>query len=186
MLSPMPPIYVYLDIGFIQPEKRGKVGKFPKINWILGIGKHRVEIHFHFFSGWKSYIAFTHNGIVLTEIYFIAFVATVLYMCWPLIRARVFWSCLLLFSVLQKHKKKRGNRRNNYIGYTQKNGTVSKVNKKCISHLTRARHTRSAVPTVSHALPAVRFSCLLRGQFLRWRRNRKTLSVCSVFMVRLF
>jgi hypothetical protein len=50
-------------------------------------------------------------------------------------------------------------------GYTQKNGVVSKVNKKFISHLTRAQHTPSAAATVqfSHALPAVRFSCLLHG-----------------------
>jgi len=66
-------------------------------------------------------------------------------------------------------------------GYTQKNGVVSKVNKKFISHLTRAQRTPSALATVqvSHALPAVRFSCLLRGQFPRWRRSRKRLSVCS-------
>jgi len=52
-----------------------------------------------------------------------------------------------------------------YTGYTQKNGAVLKVNKKFISHLTRAQRTPSAVATVqvSHALPAVRFSCLLRG-----------------------
>ena len=45
------------------------------------------------------------------------------------------------------------------------NGAVSKVNKKFISHLTRAQRTPSAAATVqvSHALPAVRFSCLLRG-----------------------
>jgi hypothetical protein len=50
-------------------------------------------------------------------------------------------------------------------GYTQKNGAVSKVNKKFISHLTQAQHTPAAVATVqvSHALSAVRFSCLLRG-----------------------
>ena len=44
------------------------------------------------------------------------------------------------------------------------NGAVSKVNRKSISHLTRAKRTPSAVATVqvSHALPAVRFSCLLR------------------------
>ena len=47
----------------------------------------------------------------------------------------------------------------------QMNGAVSEVNKKCISHLTRAQRTPSAAATVqvSHALPAVRFSCLLRG-----------------------
>jgi len=44
-----------------------------------------------------------------------------------------------------------------YTGYTEKNGTVSKVNKKFISHLTRAQHTPSAATTVqvSRALPAV-------------------------------
>ena len=53
-----------------------------------------------------------------------------------------------------------------YTGYTQKNGGVSKVNKKFISHLTRAQRIQSAAATVqvSHALPAVRFSCLLRGR----------------------
>ena len=52
-----------------------------------------------------------------------------------------------------------------YTGYTQKNGAGSKVNKKFISHLTRARRTPSVAATVqvSHALPAIRFSCLLRG-----------------------
>ena len=68
-----------------------------------------------------------------------------------------------------------------YTGYKQKNGTISKANKKFISHPTRAQRTPSAAATVqvSHALPAVRFSCLLRGQFPRWRRSRKRLSVCS-------
>ena len=44
------------------------------------------------------------------------------------------------------------------------NGAVSKFNKKFISHLTRAKRTPSAEATVQvfHALPAVRFSCLLR------------------------
>ena len=46
------------------------------------------------------------------------------------------------------------------------NGAVSEVNKKFISHLTQAQHTALAAATVqvSHALPAVRFSCLLRGR----------------------
>ena len=50
--------------------------------------------------------------------------------------------------------------------YTQNNGAVSKGNKKFISHLTRAQRTPSAAAAVqvSHALPAVRFSCLLRGR----------------------
>ena len=40
-----------------------------------------------------------------------------------------------------------------------------KINKKFISHLTRAKRAPSAAATVqvSHALPAVRFSCLMRG-----------------------
>ena len=68
-----------------------------------------------------------------------------------------------------------------YTGYTLKNGAVSKVNNEFISHLTRAKRIPSAAATVqvSHALPAVRFSCL-RGQFPRWRRSRERLSVCSV------
>ena len=46
------------------------------------------------------------------------------------------------------------------------NGAVSKVNKKCISHLTRAKRKPSAAATVqvSHVVPAVRFSCLLRAR----------------------
>ena len=53
-----------------------------------------------------------------------------------------------------------------HTGYTQKNDAVSKVNKKFISHLTRAQRTPSAAATVqvSYALPAVCFSCLLRGR----------------------
>ena len=53
-----------------------------------------------------------------------------------------------------------------YTGYTQKNGAVSKVTKKLISHFTRAQRTPSAAATVqvSYALPAVRFSCLMRGR----------------------
>ena len=46
------------------------------------------------------------------------------------------------------------------------NGAVSKVNKKFISHLTRVQRTPTAAATVevSHAIPAVRFSCVLRGR----------------------
>ena len=53
-----------------------------------------------------------------------------------------------------------------HTGYIQKNGAVSKVNNKFISHLTRAQCTPSASATVqvSHALPAFRFSCLLQGR----------------------
>jgi hypothetical protein len=35
-----------------------------------------------------------------------------------------------------------------YTGHTQKNGAVSKVNKKFMSHITRAQHTPSAAATV--------------------------------------
>ena len=53
-----------------------------------------------------------------------------------------------------------------YTVCLQMNGAGSKVNKRFISHLTRAQRTPSAAATVqvSHALPAVRFSCLLRGR----------------------
>ena len=46
------------------------------------------------------------------------------------------------------------------------NGVISKVNKKFISHLTRGKRTPLAAATVqvSHALPAVRFSCLLQAR----------------------
>ena len=72
-----------------------------------------------------------------------------------------------------------------YTGCLKMNGAVSKVDKKFISHLTRAKRTPLAAATVqvSHALPAFRSLVLtagLRGQFPRWRRSRKRLSVCSV------
>jgi hypothetical protein len=52
-----------------------------------------------------------------------------------------------------------------YTDHTQKNGAVSKVDKKFVSHSTWAQHTLSAAGTVqvSHPLPSVRFSCLLQG-----------------------
>ena len=61
---------------------------------------------------------------------------------------------------MSKHRNKA------YTVYTRKNSAVSKVNKKCISRLTRAQRTPSAAATVqvSHALPAFRFSYLLRGR----------------------
>ena len=53
-----------------------------------------------------------------------------------------------------------------YTVCLQMNGAVSKVNMKRISNLTRAQRTPSAAVAVqvSQALPAVRFSCLLRGR----------------------
>ena len=63
-------------------------------------------------------------------------------------------------------------------------GAVSKVNKKFISHLTRAKLTPLAAATVqvSHTLPAIRSLVLTagpRGQFPRWRRSRKRLLVAD-------
>ena len=56
--------------------------------------------------------------------------------------------------------------RTKYTGIHKKNGAFSKVNKKPISHFTRAQRTPSGAATVQvfHALPAVRFSCLMRGR----------------------
>ena len=73
----------------------------------------------------------------------------------------------------------------NCTGCLQMNGAVSEINKKFIYHLKQAQRTPSAASTVqvSHALPAVLSLVLtagLRGQFPRWRRSRKRLSVCSV------
>ena len=56
-----------------------------------------------------------------------------------------------------------------YTGYTQKNVAVSKVNKKFISHLTRTQVSKFLMLTAGP-----------RGQFPRWRRSRKRLSVFSV------
>ena len=58
--------------------------------------------------------------------------------------------------------------KNFHLVYTvclQMNGAVSKVNKKFISHLTRAQRTPLAAATVqvSHALPAVRSLVLTAG-----------------------
>ena len=64
---------------------------------------------------------------------------------------------------------KRGlNKHSDYTVCLQMNGAVSKVNKKFISHLIWAKRTSSAAATVqvSHALPAVHFSCLLRGRWV--------------------
>jgi hypothetical protein len=48
--------------------------------------------------------------------------------------------------------------------HTQRNGAVSNVNKRLVSHPTLAQRTLLAAGTVkvSHALPALHFSCLLR------------------------
>jgi hypothetical protein len=53
-----------------------------------------------------------------------------------------------------------------YIQGIHKRMVQFQVNKKFISQLSRAQRTPSAAATVpvSHALPAVRFSCLMRGR----------------------
>ena len=68
-----------------------------------------------------------------------------------------------------------------YTGYT-KEWCGFKSEQEIISHLTWAQRTPSAAATVqvSHALPAGRFSCLLRGQFPRWRRTGKGF-LCAPF-----
>jgi len=74
----------------------------------------------------------------------------------------------------------------NNTGYTQKNCAVSKVNKKFISHLTRAQRTPSAAATVqvSHALPEARFSCLLRGRGASFQDGVATGKAESLFLLR--
>jgi hypothetical protein len=54
-----------------------------------------------------------------------------------------------------------------YTGYTQKNGAVSKVNKKFIPHLTLAQRTPSAAATVqvSHALITI-LQCVHPGSHI--------------------
>ena len=63
-----------------------------------------------------------------------------------------------------------------YTVCLQMNGAVSKVNKKFISHLTRAQHTPLAAATVqvSHVLQAVRFSCFLLGRGVSFQDGAAT------------
>jgi hypothetical protein len=71
---------------------------------------------------------------------------------------------------------------------SQKNGAVSKVSKKSISHLTRVKHIHSQQRQLSKfrlhyqqfASRAYVLTTGPRGQFPRWRRSRKRLSVCSI------
>ena len=61
-----------------------------------------------------------------------------------------------------------------YAGYTQKNGAVSKVNKKFISHLTRAQHTPSAaaIVQVSRALITI-LQCVHPGSHNTHRHDNQ-------------
>jgi len=72
-----------------------------------------------------------------------------------------------------------------YTGYTQKNGAVSKVNKKLNPQLnTGTAYTVSSNNCQSFSCATCGSHLMLtagpRGQFPRWRRSRKRLSVCSV------
>jgi len=53
-----------------------------------------------------------------------------------------------------------------YTGYTQKNGAVSKVKKKFISHLTRAQPTPSAAATVQVSHVWVLLNCVLQQRWI--------------------
>ena len=81
-----------------------------------------------------------------------------------------------------------------YTGYTQKNGAVSKVNKKFISHLTRAQRTPSAAATVqvSHAYygaagPVSRMASQQEKAFcvIRFKVSRSVITVQREFRARL-
>ena len=72
-----------------------------------------------------------------------------------------------------------------YTGYTQKNGAVSKVNKKFISHPTRAKLTLSAAATVevSHVLPAfARAYCGAAGPVSKMASQQKAFSCCDAIL----
>jgi len=75
--------------------------------------------------------------------------------------------------------------RNRYTGYTQKNGAVSKADKKFISHLTQAQRTPSVAATVqvSHPLPTFHFSRLLQG---RWASFQDGVAAGIGFLCALF
>ena len=70
-----------------------------------------------------------------------------------------------------------------YTGYKLKNGAVSKVNKKFISHFTRAQGTPSAAVTVqvSHALPAVRCTVITDLDTSK-RSTQKAFSCCDAIL----
>jgi hypothetical protein len=57
-----------------------------------------------------------------------------------------------------------------------------------MSHITRAQHTPSAAATVqvSHALPAVRFSCSLRGSEIRCRITHALQAVTADMLHRVW
>jgi hypothetical protein len=62
-----------------------------------------------------------------------------------------------------------------YAGRTQKNGAISKVNKKFISHLTRAQHTPSAATTVkvSHLVITI-LQCMHPGSHVTHPHGNQT------------
>ena len=118
---------------------------------------------------------FTSSSFRYYYFYYPYHAAVAAYACGTTIHYHIYNKCIAI------HKQFMSRQFLKYTGYTQKNGALSKVNKKFISHLTRAQPTPSAAATVqvSHVLPVVRFSCLLRDQFPKWRHSWKRISVCS-------
>ena len=122
------------------------------------VRKHKISRYRHYWSQRRFWILWWTCPFVIlgeNEFWFVWFLSTFWKIPGPnfCIRPRSCATCHL--HIIHR-----------YTGYAQKDGAVSKVNKKFISHLTRAQRTPSAAATVqvSHALPAVRFSCLLRGR----------------------
>ena len=78
----------------------------------------------------------------------------------------------------------RGSLSTGNTGYTQKKGAVSKVNKKFISPYTGITYNVSSgnCPSFSCATSSslLMLTAGPQGQFPRWRRSRKRLSLCSV------
>ena len=78
-------------------------------------------------------------------------------------------------------------------GYTQKNGAVSKVNKKFISHLTRAQRTPSAAATVQVSHVRVLLNRVLQQRWIEraaegdnhlhpWLPRSPDLTPCDFFL----
>jgi hypothetical protein len=66
--------------------------------------------------------------------------------------------------------------------HTKKNGAVSGVNKKNISHPTREQHTLSELSLILMYCSISLFMLTVepRDQFPRWRHSWRRLSVCTV------
>jgi len=76
----MPHTYFYLNIDFTNYKNGQNLGNSSQLMLFRKsgcIGRKKKKC-FHFFSSSEGHIAFAHNGIVLTETYFIVFVASIL------------------------------------------------------------------------------------------------------------